>query len=146
MSLSWRWTVKGHTKILDSDLGRSLTFFCSWMCRIFTEFFNLWERHGSQLLFVRQQYLKDNFLLQVPTFFVPRKTYWKDKEEKELWDKIVKRKTRKEIIKYKYSNLNVYFIESFIAVLSFLFRSDDCFVQQCCESIFDLFDYIIKFS
>ena len=77
---------------------------------------------------------------------MPRKTYWKDKEEKELWDKIVNRKTRKEIIKYKYSNLNVYFIESFIAVLSFLFRSDDCFVQQCCESIFDLFDYIIKFS
>ena len=41
---------------------------------------------------------------------------------------------------YKYSNLNVYFIESFIVVLSFLFRSDNCFVQQCCESIFDLFD------
>ena len=143
MSLSWRWTVKGHTKILDSDLGRSLTFFCSWMCRIFTEFFNLWERRGSQLLFVRLQ----NFLLQVPTFFVPRKTYWKDREEKELWDKIDKKKIRrKEIIKYKYSNLNVYFIESFIAVLSFLFLSDDCFVQQCCESISDLFDYIIKFS
>ena len=140
MSLSWRWNVKGHTEILDSDLGQLLTFFAH-ECAESSLNFLICEN-----VIVHNYYLWDCSILRIISyfkylrFFVPRKTYWKDKVEKKLWDKIVKRKTRKEIIKYKYSNLNVYFIESFIAVLSFLFRSDNCFVQQCCESIFDLFD------
>ena len=142
MSLSWHWTVKEYTNYNFWLRLRTIAYFFLFMNVLNLHWiFYLWERRGSQLQ------LWDCSIFRIISYFKylrflkrQRYAYWKDKGEKELWDKIVKRKTRKEIIKYKYSNLNVYFIESFIAVLSFLFRSDNCFVQQCCESIFDLFD------